>query len=142
MNKELRITKNQKEKHIYDLEEHLINFSTRIIDVVNALPNNRIGNHIAGQLIRSGTSPASNYAEAESAESRKDFIHKMKIALKELRESYIWLRIINKKGLIKPESRLNPILNECNELISIFVTSINTAQENKKHYSPDKIISQ
>ena len=57
MNKELRISENQKEKHIYDLEERLINFSTRIIDVVNALPNNRIGYHIAGQLIHSGTSP-------------------------------------------------------------------------------------
>ena len=67
----------------YDLEDRLINFAVLMIDIVEALPNTRASNHIAGQLVRSGTSPASNYGEAQSAESRKDFIHKMKIALKE-----------------------------------------------------------
>ena len=119
-----------KENRKYDLEERLIKFSVRIIDVVEALPNTRAGNHIAGQLIRSGTSPASNYGEAQSAESRKDFIHKMKIALKELRETHIWLRIIKLKVLIKPPTKLDPIINECHELISIFVTSISTTQKN------------
>ena len=108
----------------------MIKFSVRIIDVVEALPNTRAGNHIAGQLIRSGTSPASNYGEAQSAESRKDFIHKMKIALKELRETHIWLRIIKLKALIKPSTKLDPIINECNELISIFVKSISTTHKN------------
>lgn len=80
-----------------DLEERLIDFAVRIINVVDALPNTKVGNHIAGQLLRSGTSPAPNYGEAQSAESRKDFVHKMKVALKELRETLIWLRIIQRK---------------------------------------------
>ena len=67
-----------------DLEERMIDFAVRIINVVEALPNTKVGNHIGGQLLRSGTSPAPNYGEAQSAESRRDFIHKMKIALKEL----------------------------------------------------------
>ena len=82
-----------------DLENRLIDFAVQIINVIEALPNTKAGNHIAGQLVRSGTSPAPNYGEAQSAESRKDFIHKMKIALKELRESLIWLRIIERKPL-------------------------------------------
>jgi four helix bundle protein len=78
-----------------ELEDRLIDFAVRIINVVEALPSSKAGNHVAGQLIRSGTAPAPNYGEAQSAESRKDFIHKMKIALKELRETLIWLTIIN-----------------------------------------------
>ena len=74
-----------------ELEDRLINFAVMVIGVVEVLPNSKAGNHIAGQLVRSGTSPAPNYGEARSAESRKDFIHKMKISLKELRESVIWL---------------------------------------------------
>ena len=77
----------------------MIDFAVRIINVIEALPNTKVGNHIGGQLLRSGTSPAPNYGEAQSAESRKDFIHKMKIALKELRETLIWLRIIERKEL-------------------------------------------
>jgi len=78
----------------YDLEERLIQFALLIIDIVEMLPNTRAGNHIAGQLIRSGTSPAFNYAEAQVAESRDDFIHKMKICLKELKETHIAVQII------------------------------------------------
>ena len=78
-----------------DLEDGLVDFAVRIINVVEALPTSKAGNHIAGQLIRSGTAPAPNYGEAQSAESRKDFIHKMKIALKELRETLIWLKSSN-----------------------------------------------
>jgi four helix bundle protein len=85
----------------YDLEDRLIDFAVAMIDTVEALPSTRAGNHIAGQLLRSGTSPAPNYGEAQSAESRKDFIHKMKIALKELRETRVWLRIILKKVIHK-----------------------------------------
>jgi len=100
------------------------------MNVAEALPDTRAGNHIAGQLIRSGSSPAPNYGEAQSAESRKDFIHKMKVALKELRETLVWLEIVRHKPLIQPNDKLVPLTEECNELISIFVTSINTAQAN------------
>jgi four helix bundle protein len=114
------------------LEDRLINFSIAIIEVVEALPNTKVGNHIVGQLVRSGTSPAPNYGEAQSAESRKDFIHKMKIALKELRETRIWLIIIHRKSLIKPANKVDPVLTECQELIRIFAKSIATAESRKK----------
>lgn len=114
----------------FDLEDRLVEFAADIIDVVDALPKSRAGNHIAGQLIRSGTSPAPNYGEAQSAESRKDFIHKMKIALKELRESLVWLKIIHRKSMV-PEEMSTNTLAECNELISIFVKSIQTARDNQ-----------
>ena len=120
--------KNTKE---YDLEDRLIDFAVAMIDLVEALPSTRAGNHIAGQLVRCGTSPASNYGEAQSAESRKDFIHKMKIALKELRETRGWLRIILKKSFIKPATRVELGLSECQELIRIFAKSIVTAESKK-----------
>jgi len=116
----------------FDLEDRLINFSVNIADIVESLPNTRLGNHIAGQLLRAGTSPASNYGEAQSAESRRDFVHKMKIALKELREAYVWLKIIRCKNLVGNSDGLNQSLSENNELISIFVTSIMTAQRNMR----------
>lgn len=112
------------------LEDRLIDFAVRIITLVEALPDTKAGKHIAGQLLRSGTSPAPNYGEAQSAESRADFLHKMKICLKELRETLIWLKIIERKPLC-PKTRLTPILTECDELISIFVKSIQTAERNK-----------
>ena len=115
----------------FDLEDRLVDFAVRVINVVEALPDTRAGKHIANQLVRSGTSPAPNYGEAQSAESRKDFIHKMKIALKELRETYIWLRIIERKPLCPPE-RLQDITKECDELIAVFVKSIQTAESNKE----------
>lgn len=115
----------------YDLEERLIELSAQILDLVEALPKTRVGNHIAGQLVRCGTSPAPNYAEARSAESRKDFIHKIKVVLKELREVRVWLLLIRRKVLINPLERLVPVLAECNELISIFVASVGTAQRNR-----------
>ncbi len=114
----------------FDLQDRLIDFAVRVINVVEALPNTRIGNHIAGQLSRSGTSPAPNYGEAQSAESRKDFIHKMKIALKELRETHVWLLMIERKPFIKPKEKLAPVIRECNELVAIFVASIKTAEKN------------
>jgi four helix bundle protein len=111
----------------FDLEERLIEFASDIIDVSEGLPKTFAGNHLAGQLIRSGTSPALNYGEAQSAESRSDFIHKMKVCLKELRETYNCLRLINKKQWFD-KVRLGNFLIENNELISIFVKSISTAQ--------------
>ena len=116
----------------YDLEDRLINFSISIIDIVEALPNTRAAKHIAGQVLRSGTSPAPNYGEAQSAESRRDFIHKMKISLKELRETRVWLRIIIKKSLIKPAVQAESGLSECQELIRIFAKSVLTAESKKK----------
>ena len=118
-----------KDKRIYDLEECLGDFAVRIIRTAESLPKTRAGNHIAGQLIRCGTSPAPNYGEAQSAESRSDFIHKMKVCLKELRETRIWLLMMVKANLIKPTSKLEPLVHENNELISIFVTSVKTARQ-------------
>jgi four helix bundle protein len=111
----------------FDLEERLIEFASDIIDVSEGLPKTFAGNHLAGQLIRSGTSPALNYGEAQGAESRSDFIHKMKVCLKELRETYNCLRLINRKKWFD-QVRLGNLLIENNELISIFVKSIMTAQ--------------
>ncbi len=116
----------------FDLQERLIDFGVRIMDVVESLPSNRIGNHLAGQILRSGTSPAPNYGEAQSAESRRDFIHKMKVSLKELRETLVWLLMIERKPLIEPREKLASVIQECNELISIFVSSINTAESNEE----------
>ena len=118
-----------KESRIFDLEERLIDFAVRIIRTREFLPKIRVGNHIAGQLIRCGTSPAPNYGEAQSAESRADFIHKMKVCLKELRETRIWLLMIVRANLIKPASKLKSLIDENNELISIFVTSVKTAKQ-------------
>ncbi|MBE7496454.1 MAG: four helix bundle protein [Verrucomicrobiaceae bacterium] len=113
------------------LEDRLVNFAVRVIKVVEALPDTKAGKHIAGQLVRSGTSPALNYGEAQSAESRGDFLHKMKVCLKELRETLICLKIIERKPMY-PRSRLTAILKESDELISIFVKSIHTAEQNKR----------
>ena len=90
-----------KDLKIYDLEERLIDFAIQIIRMAETLPKTRAGNHISGQIIRCGTSPAPNYGEAQSAESRADFIHKMRICLKELRETRVWLLMIVKAPLIK-----------------------------------------
>ncbi len=116
----------------YDLEERLIDFAIRIINIVEALPNTRAGNHIGGQLVRCGTAPAPNYGEAQSAESRNDFIHKIKIVLKELRETRVWLKIIQRKSLSKSTREIELLIAECDELISIFVTSVKTAEKNKR----------
>ena len=120
-----------KDLKIYDLEERLIDFAIQIIRMAETLPKTRAGNHISGQLIRCGTSPAPNYGEAQSAESRADFIHKMRICLKELRETRVWLLMIVKAHLIKKESILKPLIDENNELIAIFVKSINTAKQKR-----------
>lgn len=112
----------------YDLEERLLAYSARIIRLVERLPRTRAGNHAAGQLLRCGTSPLPNHGEAQAAESRDDFIHKMMICLKELRESRRWLLLIRVVPLVKPASRIEPLLTETEELIRIFVSSIRTAR--------------
>ncbi len=116
----------------FDLENRLIDFAVRIIHVAESLPKTKVGNHIAGQLIRCGTSPAPNYGEAQGAESRPDFIHKMKICLKELRETKVWLQMLIRAAIIKSTSKIEPLINENNQLISIFVSSIKTAKENNQ----------
>ena len=115
----------------YDLEDRLVEFTCRMIDVVEALPNTRSGNYIAGQLIRACHSPTFNYGEAQAAESQNDFIHKLGIVLKELKECRTALKIIRRKGLIKPVSKLDDIYKETEELIAIIAKSIETAKKNK-----------
>ena len=117
----------------YDLEERLINYSVLVFDIIELLPDNKGANHLAGQLVRSGTAPSLMYGEAQSAESRRDFIHKMKLALKELRETFNCLRIMDRKGYIQVENKkLASALKETHELISIFVKSIGTAVNNSE----------
>jgi four helix bundle protein len=120
------------DKKEFDLQERLIDFAVLMLEIVGLLPNTKVGNHIAGQLVKSGTSPAPNYGEAQSAESRNNFIHKMKICLKELRETEVWLKIVKRTSLIKPVDIVKWGLAECYELILIFGSSINTAEANKK----------
>ena len=113
----------------FNLDERLIQFAARIIDVAEALPRTIAGAHLSGQLVRSGTAPALHYGEAQGAESRNDFIHKMKIALKELRETFNCLRIIRKKEWYN-DNELSALLSENDQVIAIFVRSIETAQRN------------
>ena len=129
MNKEFRMM-NEKQKRKFDLEERLIDFAVLIISLSENLNNTRAGNHIGGQLVRSGTSPALHYGEAQSAESRNDFVHKLKILLKELRETLVALKIIKRVSLTKKINDVEKGITECNELISIFVKSIETAKRN------------
>jgi four helix bundle protein len=117
---------------IFDLEDRLIEFGVRIIRLAEALPKTRAGNHVAGQIIRSGTSPAFNYGEAQSAESRPDFIHKMQVCLKELRETRVCLLLTAKANLVKSSSQLDSLISENDQLISIFVASIKTARQKKR----------
>jgi four helix bundle protein len=112
----------------YDLEERLLDYSVLIIRICEKLPNTRAGNHVAGQLIRSGTSALPNHGEAQSAESPADFVHKMKLALKELRESIRWLKLIRRVPLVKDISEADTLICETEELIRIFVKSIDTAR--------------
>jgi len=116
------------DKQKYDLEERLLRYSARIIKVVDALPATRTGQHIAGQILRSGTSPYPNHGEAQAAESAKDFIHKLRVALKELRETKRWLKLIQYIKLINNSDRLDELLDETEQLIKIFVKSIKTTQ--------------
>lgn len=115
----------------YDLEDRLVEYTCRMIDVVEALPNSRTGNYIASQLVRSCHSPAFNYGEVQAAESRNDFIHKLGICLKELKECRTALKIVIRKELIKPAERLQDIFKETEELIAIIAKSITTAIRNK-----------
>jgi len=112
------------------LEERLIDFAVRVINLSASLPKTAAGKHIAGQILRSGTSPAPNYGEARGAESHADFIHKLRIVLKELNETSIWLRIIERSELLRKEL-IRDIVAENKELCRIFATSLRTARSRK-----------
>lgn len=115
----------------FDLDERLIDFAVEVIFFTESLPGTKAANHLGGQLLRSGTSPSLNYGEVKGAESQKDFMQKMKVCLKELRESYNNLRILRKAKIYLNLEEVEALISECNELISIFVASIHTAS--KKH---------
>ncbi len=124
-------TSNKTGARVFDLEDRLLEFASVVIDLSEKLPGTRAGNHVAGQFLRSGTSPYSNHGEAESAESPDDFIHKLKICLKELRETRRWLRLIHRKQWLKDDAQLKWSAGEVEELIRIFVASIRTARQNQ-----------
>ena len=119
------------EREPCDLKARLVTFAARVLRLAKALPKSAAGRHIADQIVRSGTSPAPNYAEAQDAESAADFIHKLKVVLKELRETEVWLLIIVESGLLK-HAVVQPLIDEANELISIFVASVKTARKKKR----------
>ena len=114
-----------------DIQKRLIDFAVSIIQLTTKLPKDSAGKHIAGQLLRSGTSPAPNYAEARSAESPNDFIHKLKIVLKELNETIFWLQIIT-RGQMLPIEECIELQKECGELCRIISASVKTSQRRRK----------
>lgn len=113
----------------YDLEDRLVLFAANVIKFCNTVPNDFAGSHLKGQLIRSACSPALNYGEAQSAESKKDFLHKMSICLKELKESRTCLKILDKVQYGDPDQRII-IFRECQELIAIFASIIINTKKN------------
>ena len=114
-----------------DLDERLLEYGARIIKLVDALPRNIAGHRIGDQLLRCGTSVGANYEEAQGAESRSDFVHKLQIALKELRESNYWLRLLARSGIL-PSERLGEIIEESNQLRAILSKAVASAKENQK----------
>lgn len=111
-----------------DIEERLIDFAVRVIRVCDVLSGKPAERHIRGQLLRCGTSPAPNYGEARGAESSKDFVHKLKIVLKELNETRIWLKILIRANFLS-RKRLEALLDECDQLCRIISASIHTAKK-------------
>jgi len=113
------------------LSERLLGFVIKVIKIVDALPKTVSGRHISGQMIKAGTSCGANYEEGCGAESRSDFVHKMSIVLKELKETRYWLRVIHRTQILKPEYT-EPMIDECEQLCAILGKSIVTAKRNKK----------
>jgi four helix bundle protein len=113
-----------------ELEERLIDFAVRIVKLSASLPRTPAGRHIAGQILRSGTSPAPNYGEARGAESHADFVHKLRIVLKELNETAIWLRIIERSRLLRSEL-ISDIIRESTELCRLFTASLKTVRSSR-----------
>jgi len=115
----------------FDLEDRLLEFSANIIRLIYALPNTRAADHIAGQLLRCGASPLGNHGEVQAAESRRDFVHKLRICLKEFKETRRWFRLLKHSQLVSTP-KMEPILLETEELIRIFAASLRTAEKNAK----------
>jgi four helix bundle protein len=115
----------------FDLQDRLVDYAVLITLIAEGLPSTRAGKHAAGQLVRCGTSPAPNYGEAQAAESRKDFIHKLKVCLKELRESMVWLEYVQRLGMGDP-SKVGKGINETDELTAIIYRGIQTAELNDR----------
>ena len=115
-------------KTTYDLEDRLLEFAVSIVELVEALPNATAGNHLAGQLLRRGTSPYGHHGEVESAESQEDFVHKLKVCLKELRETRPCLRLFARLNKLRPDERPGACLTEADQLIRIFVASVRTTE--------------
>jgi four helix bundle protein len=115
----------------FDLEDRLVDLAASTCRIATDLPSGGMAAHISGQLIRCGTAPAANYAEARTSESRRDFVHKMKVCLKELRETHVWLKLLRALGLAD-QAAVGEAIAETDELIAIFVTSIATARRNDK----------
>ena len=113
-----------------DIESRLVDFAVRIVNLSDNMPNKRSSNHIAGQLLRSGTSPAALYAEARGAESPRDFQHKLKVCFKELNESRVWLKIVIRSKMVS-EEKLSSLYQECDELCRIINASIKTSRKNQ-----------
>lgn len=111
-----------------DLEERLIDFGILIIRVCEAMPRSQAGSHLSGQLMRSGTAPALNYAEAKAAESHRDFTHKIKVVLKELRGSWVNLRMTEGARILPDRTQLRSALTESCELVAIFTTAVKKAE--------------
>jgi four helix bundle protein len=119
-----------------ELSERLLDFAVRCGKVVDALPESRLGRHVAGQLVRCATSPAPNYEEARAAESRADFMHKLQIGLKELRESGMWLRFIMRSKLL-PNEKLKDLVDESGQLVRLLAKSVVTAKRRAKQTAAD-----
>lgn len=111
-----------------ELEDRLVRFGATICRCVNALPRSRLGVHITSQLLRSATSPAANYGEARAGESHRDFTHKLKLCLKELRETLVWLKLIQELQLLTDE-HFRATLEEADELVALFVCSVRTSEQ-------------
>ena len=114
----------------FDLEERLLEYAVRIIRLVDALPASPAGRHVGNQLLRCGTSPLANHGEVQGAESRRDFIHKLGLCLKEIREARRWLRLVHRVPLVPPR-KIDPLIAETEALIKICAASIRTAKRNK-----------
>jgi four helix bundle protein len=114
----------------FDLEDRLVDFACMCLEVCDLLPNTKTGQNLEYQLSKSCTASALVYGEAQAAESRADFIHKMKVVLKEIRESRVNLKIIKRKPVVIND-KVNKAFNEANELMAIFLKSIETAKQNK-----------
>lgn len=110
----------------YDLEDRLIDFAAQICRLIERFPTTPVARHVAAQLMRSATSPFANYGEAQGAESRQDFIHKLKLCVKELRETLTWLKFCDRMGF--GTEQIEPARQECGELVAIFVASVRTAR--------------